>query len=153
MKMKLSCNGHLLLKHTLTFTGEKEIAQNGQDSNTPLRLNGEESAQRRFYFKAIADVKTHQEIFDEYKQTWIKEHPKGEKEEQQLYDAKVNTEVLESKELKKITDDAMSTQIEVELTEKTINVIKKYYKEFGNNAGWTVKDDEVIEEIDNVLAL
>lgn len=145
--MKLTKKAHLLLKHILTFTGEKEIAPDGKKVDVYRRFNGEESAQRRFYFKATEEIDTPQKLYAEAKEKWEKENPKDEKEPQQLYDIKFNQYFQEIKGTEE-TEKIMNEEFEVKITDKTLAVIKKYFKEFGEKIGWTAADDKIVERIE-----
>lgn len=50
-------------------------------------------------------------------------------------------------EVEKLT----SEKHEVELSGKTLDVVKKYFKEFGDKVGFRVGDDEVVSELQEVL--
>ena len=55
---------------------------------------------------------------------------------------------------KKLNDEIgeiLKTKMEVDLTNKTFDVVKKYYNEFGDKNGWLVGDDEIVEEINAEL--
>ena len=142
--MKISKNAHLLLKHTLTLTGEKEIAPDGKEVDASRRLNGEESSQRRFYFKAIEEIDTPQTLFKEMKEKWEKKNPK---EPQQVQDVKFNQHFQKTKGIEEI-EKKMEEEFEAKITDKTLAVVKKYFKEFEDKVGWTVADDKIVEKIE-----
>jgi len=122
--MKVSKNAHLLLKHTLTFTGEKEIGADGKEVAASLRLNGEESSQRRFYFKAIEDIDTPQKLFNEAKEKYEKKNPIG-KELKPVYDMKFNKHFQDTKGLEKI-EKIMNEEVEANITDLPFRFSKIY---------------------------
>ncbi|MFA5037053.1 MAG: hypothetical protein WC479_07755 [Candidatus Izemoplasmatales bacterium] len=170
MKVKLSISSVNLLKGVLSFTGEKEIDQRGNEIASPRRMNGEESSQRRHYIKATEEEvkkvqeeinaieKTHRELVEKLREDFKKESPKKKTETEEDYEKKLNIELSKNKELieavkaanKKI-EDLNKTEIEFEVTDKTFEVMKKFFKEFGDKVGFGVADDEQVEELTNVL--
>jgi hypothetical protein len=54
--MKLSLGAIALLKHVVSYTGQTEVNAEGKEIQSLRRLNGEESAQRRHYFKIAEEV-------------------------------------------------------------------------------------------------
>ena len=154
MNIKLSQGAHYLLKHTITTTGDTEVAPNGQEVNSPLRLNGDETAQRRHYLKLIdplLEVKKTavQGLIDKTKEEWKKANEQGDKDAK-VYEAEMNVAVNTPelmKELNVISDEIL----EVELTDKTVEFLKKYFVEFGDKNGYTVGDDKSVEELEGVL--
>ena len=154
MNVKLSQGAHYLLKHTITTTGEKEVAPNGQEVNSPLRLNGEETAQRRHYLKLIdplleAKKVAIQGLIDTAKEEWKKTNEQGDKDAK-AYEAEMN-KAINTPELMEELNVISDEDIEVELTDKTVEVLKKYFVEFGDKNGWTAGDDKAVEEIEEVL--
>jgi Skp family chaperone for outer membrane proteins len=170
-KMTLSHQALLLLKHTLTTTGEKEIDLKGNEVPSPLRLNGEEQAQRRFFFKAVnekldknaedsqKEIKPIQDKLDEMVKTAKKENPLKEGESTENYDKRINEVLITTKpkvlEMIKERNEALvkynNAKIEFEINDKTLEVVKKYFNEFSNNTKWTVGDDELVLEIEETL--
>jgi hypothetical protein len=168
-KLQLSHQALLLVKHTLTTTGEKEIDQKGNEVPSPLRLSGEEQSQRRHFFKAInekldknaeasaTEVKPIQEKLDEMVKVAKKENPIKEGETD--YDVRINNLVLSAnkkaldliKERNDILEKANKTKLEFEINDKTFEVVKKWFKEYSEKNGWTVGDDELVTEIEEVL--
>ena len=56
--------------------------------------------------------------------------------------------------VKKANDEIkalMSEQHEVDITDKTMKVIKKYFEEFGNGNGWAPADDEAVSSLSDKL--
>lgn len=154
MKITLTQNAYYLLKHVITTTGEKEVAPNGQEVNSPLRLNGEETAQRRHYLKKIdplleAKRTAIQGLIDKTKEEWKKKNPQGDKDAK-IYGAEADRAINIPELMEKLNAISDET-IEIELTDKTIEVLKKYFKEFGDKNGWTTGDDKSVVEIEEVL--
>lgn len=152
--MKLTQGACYLLKYIITTTGEKEIASNGQEVNSPLRLNDEETAQRRHFLKKAdplleAKRTNIQGLIDKAKEEWKKKNPQGDKDAK-VYDAEMNIAINTPELMEKVNAISDET-IEIELTDKTIAVLKKYFKEFGDNNGWTTGDDKSVVEIKGVL--
>lgn len=154
MNVKLSQGAHYLLKHVITTNGDTEVAPNGQEVNSPLRLNGEETAQRRHYLKLIdplleAKKVSVQGLIDKTKEEWKKANEQGDKDAK-VYDAEMN-KAINTPELMEELNAISNEDIEVELTDKTVAVLKKYFKEFGDKNGYTVGDDKSVVEIEEVL--
>ena len=63
----------------------------------------------------------------------------------------MNIAISNNKELNEKVSEVLKTKIEVEVTDKTVEVVKKYYKEFGDKNGWLSGDDGAIEEIEAEL--
>lgn len=154
MNVKLSQGAHYLLKHVVTTTGDTEVALNGQEVNSPLRLNGDETAQRRHYLKLIdplleAKKTAIQDLIDTAKEEWKKTNEQGDKDSK-VYEAEMNT-AINTPELMEELNAISDEDIEVELTDKTVAVLKKYFVEFGDKNGYTVGDDKSVVEIEEVL--
>ena len=134
------------------------------------RLNGKESAQRRHFSKAVEPILT------EYQEKWKeiadkhnafvkektgelkKENAKEEKEEKGVYNKRIDAmvgqidEVKESlKETQKLLSELDEIRHNVEITEETKKVCKKYFEEWGDKVGFEPKDDDMLEEVEQVL--
>lgn len=159
MKIMVSLQAHSMLKFVLTTTGETEVDPKGNEINSPLRLKGEESAQRRHYFMLLEPViekaerglqeagKTHQALVEKEKEKLDKKLSDEEK------DKKLNeiVKLVDSfKNLQELRKKLNEEKIELEVTEKTFNVIKKYFKEYSDKIGFMPGDDETAEEL-NVI--
>lgn len=170
--MELSTSAILLIKHTINYTGESETDQRGQEVPSARRLNGEESAQRRHfakntesavnkYYKTVENERKGYDTFrNEIKEKLKIENPKGEGERDADYEGKIegmaNANEDIQKKAKELQDNVMAALKEkhiIELTEKTLAVVKKYYKEFGDKTGYPTGDDENVDEINDVLGL
>ena len=156
MKINLSQGGFNILKYTLTVTGEKEVNSQGIEVDSQRRLNGEDSAQRRFFLKIVNPLLEEkrgeaQKLLDEHKEVWKKENVKGEEETEKEYETRLNVEMVGNKKLNDEIGEILKTKMEVDLTNKTFDVVKKYYNEFGDKNGWLVGDDEIVEEINAEL--
>ena len=156
MKINLSQGGFNILKYTLTVTGEKEVNSQGIEVDSQRRLNGEDSAQRRFFLKIVNPLLEEkrgeaQKLLDEHKEVWKKENVKGEEETEKEYETRLNVEMVGNKKLNDEIVEILKTKMEVDLTNKTFDVVKKYYNEFGDKNGWLVGDDEIVEEINAEL--
>ena len=166
--MQLSVKAIQLLRHVLTYTGEKETDANGNERDAARRLNGVESSQRRHFYKNTEAVvneynDTVKAMFDENnkknkanREQVMADNPKQENEEETVYTARVDALVNKvtnesinemSKEIKALGED----QHEITLTPETLDVVKKYYAEFGEKTGFTAADDVVIEEVEEAL--
>jgi hypothetical protein len=170
MKLQLSLNACVLLKETLAFTGEKEINAEGKEVPSARRLSGEEAAQRRHFIKAFSTDhenllkefkeknKTHIELVNKKKDELKKETPKTKGEKEEDYDKRLTSILNNDKELidsfEKMTaylrDESIKKR-EYELTDKTVEVVKKYYKDYSEKYGFETAQDEVVEEIDLIL--
>ena len=156
MKINLSQGGFNILRYTLTVTGEKEVNSQGVEVDSQRRLNGEDSAQRRFFLKIVNPLLEEkrgeaQKLLDDYKEAWKKENLKKEEEADKEYETRLNVVIMGDKELNEKIGEILKTKMEVDLTNKTFDVVKKYYNEFGDKNGWLVGDDEIVEEINAEL--
>lgn len=171
MTIELSSGALKLLKFCLFFTGEKEFNAQGVEMNSPRRLNGEESAQRRHFVKAFDPVEKDvdgkiDEIVKEFnaavdvKKAELKEsRPRREDESKEDYEARV-VDILNKDEelLEKMAKTNERTaalrreKCKLEITEKTKEVLKKYFSKFGEEYGFLSADDEYVEELDTALA-
>ena len=151
--MKLSYQAIVTLKHILTFSGEKEIDQKGQEVLSPRRLNGEEASQRRHFFKNTEEFITKQEKevnekIEGAKEAYKKAHKKKEKEADGDYEMKMINTLNADKDLLKELNERRKAEIEVEMTDKTKEVVKKYFDSWKN---WVVGDDEAVETLVEAL--
>lgn len=170
MKLNLSLKAHAMLKYVLSFTGEKEIDQKGQEVFSPRRLSGEESAQRRHYLKKINAVldETQEKINEETKdmtekinkglEKIKKDNPQHKGEEDSKYDMRIagilNADVKlidVNKARNDIIEKYNDEKHEIELTDKTKEVAKKYFDDYGEKIGWASGDDSIVEEIESAL--
>lgn len=170
MELKLSTSAVTLLRHTFSYTGEKEIGKDGQEVLSPRRLNGDDSAQRRHFFKKTADiVKSYQDVFTgnneefnkfsvEVRAKLTSENPQLEGEKPEDYATRINFLLSKSKEMeekyqeldKKVLEEKKKINV-IEVTDKTKEVLKKYFLEFGEKEGFVEADDEHVEEINEAL--
>lgn len=170
MSFSLSYNAIKLLKFVLSCTGEKELDERGQEIQSPRRLNGEESSQRRLYFKAINEiektvetalnelVKSHNEKVNAQKEilktSFLKKEDQSDKDYEDYLNLMLNNDqnLVESlNQIKKGSQQLMETKQVVEIGEKVLDVLKKYFVEFGEKVGYVTGDDEVIAELEEVL--
>lgn len=162
--MQLNYSEIKLLTHVLTTTGETEMGQDGKETLSPRRLNGEESAQRRHFVKAVKDIventeKTVRELSDAHNAVVKEVREEKEKSEKKgKKDEKVDMLVAQDERVKesfmKVTkevNELSEKKHEVELTAKTTDVIKKYFKEFGDKVGFAVGDDGIVESLTTLL--
>ena len=172
MKLNLTTQAYTLLKYVLSFTGEKEVNQKDEEVLSARKLNSEESSQRRHFFantkelfsdyeQKVAELRNEYNKQLEKKKTELKEKIKKAKEEtNDDYNTKINDLAIKDKDLivlvKVINDDVGKLNQErtsVEITNKTLDVLKKYFLEYGTNIGWGVGDDELVDEIEEQLKL
>ncbi len=156
MKIILSQNAMGLIKYILINTGEKEVNAQGQEIDAQRRLNDEESAQRRHYLKIvnpflIERIEKINALLEKAKEAWKTANVKIEKEEA-VYEARMNQSLNADKALNDAAIAINAEKKEVELTAKTIAVIKKYFTEFGKKNGWLAGDDEFVEEIVKIIS-
>jgi len=170
-KILLSHQSLLLLKHTLTTTGEREIDLKGNEVLSSLRLNGEEQSQRRFFFKAVnekldknaeksqKETKPIQDKLDEMVKVAKKDNAIKEGETAEAYDKRINELLITAtpktleliKERNELLNKYNTALLEFEINDKTLEVVKKYFTEFGENNKWTAADDELVMEIEEKL--
>jgi DNA repair ATPase RecN len=165
--MELSIKAINLLKHVLQFDGTKETdLRTGQEVNASRKLNGEESSQRNHFNKAVKPLleayqAEYKELADEFNKKAVEQtkevkenNPKNEEETDKEYNQRINNLVVQDKEYQaRVTELSVwlkekENEIHTfEITDKTKEVVKKYYDIFGNEVGFAVGDDEVIETI------
>jgi len=167
---QFSTQALMVLKTVLSFTGEKEPDEKGQEKWTPRSMWGENQAQRRHFNKKYdpinevfqEKIKKVQEDYNaeiEKKRVILKKANKIKKDEKEdAYDLRINSEINKDKKLaellKKFQADVeiLNTEKhEIELTDKTIEVIKECYADFGEKKGFVEAEDEICGEIDEVL--
>lgn len=161
---QLSLDAINLLKFILTYTGEKELDDKGNEVFVSRRLNGEESAQRRFYIKNSAGVlevqdkkikelaEVHNNLVKAKREELAKDFEMLEGESREDFDKRLEAKVVASDEVK-TSFEKTKTELEaltrelltVEMTEKTWDVCKKYFKEFGEKVGFMEGDDKAVE--------
>ncbi len=156
MKVELSPNAYGLLRHALMFSGDKEINNQGKEVDSQLRLNGEESAQRRHYLKLVNPLtegvaKDTNEILENARKEYRENHKENDKEPKGVYEANMNRILLADKELGELLVTVHNKKFAVELTDKTVGVLEKYFKQYGDKNGWLTGDDASVEEIELVL--
>ena len=169
-KLKLSFLAIQLLKHVIATDGKKETNEQGQEVPSARRLNGVESAQRRHFNKAIEkpvgehDAKI-KEVVDGYnelrknKVEQLKKRNKKKKDEKDdVYEGRINKLMQEDKdvtdrfkEINKIGDEMNKEVVEIELTQETLDVLKKYFTAYGEEVGFGIGDDEYVVEIVELL--
>ncbi len=169
--MKVSYNALRLLRHVLTYTGEIELNQEGKEVPTSRRLNGEESSQRNHFRKNSqapmeAVEKAAQAVYDPHnekvkvkKEALQAANPKREEESDSIYESRINALLNEDTELKegvKVVNEEVraitDAPVEVEVSDKTKAVLKKYFEVFGNEAGYGDGDDNAVSEVTTLLA-
>ena len=178
MNIKITLQSSLLLKHVLIFNGEKEIGSHGKEMPSPRRLNSVESAQRRHFLKKVDEHvekynKKIGEINEEFKKLREeklielktnnprKEGGEGEEnEEKAAYQKRMKGMLEENKEVQKafmelqtIIAEEMQMECEIEMTEKTATVVKKYYEIFGHDVGYAAADDANLENINKAFGI
>lgn len=168
--MQLPYSAVLLLKHVLTYTGEKIVDGNGNEALDSRRLNPEESSQRRHFMAAIEEkikenqeklnekVEAHKAKLEEKKLKYQEKNPQSKDElyenfEKRMFaaldkDAELIALVKEIRELDKQIGDE---PIELSLTEKTVAVVKKYFNQYGEKIGYPEADDKNVELINKAL--
>lgn len=92
---------------------------------------------------------------------------KEEGEKSSAYEGRINAIVLADAERLQLaseldpklvdinakTDELQSTKVTLDLTDKTVDVCKKYFQQFGDEAGFPSGDDIAVEELTKVLGL
>ena len=168
--MQLSFGAVRLLKYILSYTGEKELSAEGKDILSTRRLNSEESAQRRHFFKNVKEledkneaelneiVKVHNEKVEAKRVELKFDHPILEGESDEVYTKRIDIllnsdpKLVESlKTIREQSEKIIQDKLEVVVEPSTLEVIKKYFKEFGEKTGFSSGDDEVVEELIEVL--
>jgi len=170
--MEISYNALCLLNHTLLYTGEKEYDPIKKvEVHSSRRLNAEDSSQRRHFTKLFDPINTTatkgiQELADNYNDS-VKDcrkaleeaSPKKEEENDGQFELRIIQMLKEDENLKKKleetqskTSDLMIGKHTVELTDKTKAVCKKALNDFGESNGFAPADDDLMEELNTVLA-
>jgi hypothetical protein len=170
--MDLSLSSITLLKFVVSYDGKKEVNADGKEVDSPRRLNGEESAQRRFFFREVARVEEEtkpalQAIVDGYnkfleeKKTGYKaDNPRAEDETDAAWDKRIlsllekDQDIKARFELVKVESSALNKKIfTLNLTQKTVDFLKKYFKLFGDEVGFLPGDDEAVQELNQTFGL
>ena len=168
--MKLTTNALLLLKHILSYTGETEVGPQGNDVLSARKLNGEESSQRRSFFKNTEKITTEHTDFlraeqdkvtvvqNKLKEELKKEFPKLEAEKDDEYETKIVNKMLVNDKLTKLFESVNKTITEAQLkvqefevAPKTQEVLKKYFVKYGDDCGYMPADDNSVSEIEEAL--
>lgn len=180
ISMELSSGSIGLLRFIVSFDG-KEVGgspafgqenKQGQEVDAPRRLNGEESAQRRFFNKEADRIQKEiseviQPIVDAHnakskaKRDALKPaNPKDEGENEDAYEARLAQIVGKDEELRASFMDlqeknkvALEKKHQLNLTEKTVAFLKKYYLEFSGKVGFLQGDDDMVEELNGAFGL
>jgi hypothetical protein len=170
--MDLSLSSITLLKFVASYDGKKEVNADGKEVDSPRRLNNEESAQRRFFLREVARVEEEtkpalQAIVDGYnkfleeKKTGYKtDNPRAEKETDEEWNKRIlsllenDQEVKDRFELVKVESLALNKKIfSLNLTQKTVDFLKKYFQIFGDEVGFLPGDDEAVQELNQAFGL
>ena len=117
-------------------------------------MNGEDSSQRRFYFKALTPLleekkKNNKELIEKEREELKKINIKADVETEETYTKRID--ILLNSNSALIAKLQEKSFFEVELTDKTITVLQKYVNEFEKKNGWTMGDDALIEEIEKAF--
>ncbi len=142
--MELSYHAISLLRHVVSFTGEKENDKEGKEVECRRRLNVDESVLRQSFFletnekvtkveKDVSDlVKTHNSAI-------AKKELSEEQKEQVI--AEFN---------KKYTD-IVNQLFPLSLSDKAKAFLKKYFDKYGEDAGFIDGDGNSVKEISEKL--
>ena len=169
--MELTIKEIGLISQCLQHDGTKELnPQTKLEVFASRRLNGEESAQRRHFSKAVQPIlekynkdfeaikKDHNDYIEKLTAETKKKNPKEEGQTKEEYNKKINIIMSGISGVKgrveKVNKDIKALEevkSKIEVTDKTMKVMKKYFKEYGDEAGFEAKDDAVVEEIEKVL--
>lgn len=170
MKLSLSYAAVKLLKYTLSYTGEKEVNEKGQEVNSPRRINGEDSSQRRHFTKAVEPLekevedqieknqKAHNELVSARRKSLEEQNKKEEGETDSKY--KLRIDVLLNKEqdlieavksINEKTNQLLDKKLDFEVNDKVYAVMVKYFKAFGDTNGFTDGDDSMVAELIEIL--
>jgi len=169
MQLSVSTKAMNLLRHVLMTDGKK-IQQNGQEVFSPRTLNGFESAQRRHFFKKTDEIleklneelqakqKVHNEMVKALREKLSKETEKLEGEVDNKFKVRVEELVKADQGVKdsitalnELVKTTSNTKQEIELTDATGEVVKKYFTVYGDEAGFGQDLDEAVEEVVEVL--
>jgi transketolase len=170
--MLLSYKAIRAIKHVLSFSGEKEMNPQGIEVSSVRRLNGEESAQRRHFFKAskeFSEKKDEEEkaILDsqsfkieQKKAQYRKDFPIKDLETEELFTKRLDEFLNKDAELKEVLAKTAkdievlnNSKTEVAMEDSTYKVVKKYFKDFSEKSGFSADDDDVVEELTDVLSI
>ena len=168
--MQVSFSALNLLKHTLSYTGDKEVSDKGDEIMALRRLSGEESSQRRHLNKVIEPiskeflekVKEFQDIHnakvEEMRKQLKEAGPKTEGEEDKAFEVRINAVlntnvdlIASLKEVNEKVEELLWKKHEIELPAKVLGVVKKYFKEYSEKNGFVEADDRGVEEVEEIL--
>jgi len=172
---KLSKGAWALLKFVISFTGEKELGPQGQEVNSARKLSNENSCQRGHFMKKINPILEEMQSKLEEEQEAVnkelealrklveKKNPKKKDEKKEVYDMRINRIIPSEDKFKEMNEkfnkkleDLNNEQVELDLTDKTVSVLKRYFDEYGDidnekGPGYSSGDDERVAEIMEVL--
>ncbi len=170
MKIKLPFSAFVLLQFVLSSTGEKELDAQGNEVMSPRRLNSEEAGQRMQFIrlfepdrnriqKEIAEISTsYNKKAKETRGNLEKSNPKKENEKQEDYEKRINNLLPRNKKLieelaeaNTVINELQKTEIELDIDNKINKLLKKYLKKYGDEIGWGIGDDEIVEKINRAL--
>jgi len=155
--MKLTNTALDILRLTITQSSESEVRE-GQEVPSALRLNGVESSQRRHFLGKVNPIldkrdEDRNKAVEDAKTAWKESNKKKAKEEDPSYEKRMIVALNADKELIASMEVFQDAENDIDLEDKTIEVIKKYYIEYGDKVGWGVSDDKVVEQINEVMGI
>lgn len=170
--MELSYGAINLLRVVVTTDGTRQMNSEGKEELSPLRLNGEESAQRRFFMKEsqkIIDevqppiqkmVTDYNAMLEAKKDVYKKDFPIAESEAQKDYDVRMAIALSQDEELVNAVtavkaEDVIirETKHSIDITQKTQDFLKKYFILFGDVSGYVMADDSLVEELNTMFVV
>jgi hypothetical protein len=154
--MNLTYPAARLVKFFLSFTGEKVVNEKGEEVDSQRKMSGEESAQRRHFAKAFEPKEV--EVNEKIKQLQESHNLLVEKEkaalsadlpeEEKVAILNKDPELVASvKNLQAELIKLLNEKHDIEVTEETKKVIKKYFEDFSNKIGFLEGDDQLVEEL------
>jgi len=146
----MSFNAVSLLRHVLTLTGETEVNADGQTMPSRRRLNVRESRERSAFLSSTKEF--HNNISTEIRAAWQAHQELVQGRRDEISDEKLllaDKQVLESYA-------AYQDKIDI-AAEQTTDVVlsgsifKKYFELYGEEVGFEMRDDHVVQELHAVL--
>jgi hypothetical protein len=155
--MQLNKMGMLLLKHIMSYSGEKEVNDKGIEVASLRRLDtNEKSCQRGILMKKLnAEIEKvaelEKKLVEKMKTWWKENNPKNTDEKDNDYEARMINALNIDESFLKEAKEISETKYEIEVDDKVKKLVKECFDDFGKKGGWAVGDDEMVAELTELL--
>ena len=142
--MELSYHAISLLRHVVSFTGEKENNKEGEETECRRRLNVDESVLRQMFFSETNEK--------------VKQVEKGVADLVKTHNASIAKQELTEEQKEQIVADfnekytnIITQSFALSLSDKTKVFLKKYFDVYGEDVGFIDGDGTSVKEISEKL--